>query len=356
MDILGIGNALLDIFGFSDEDLALSLGLHPNRGTHVSPERLDELLLAVPNPIFVSGGTAANALKTSAALGLDCAFVGCIGTEDREDDRWARLFTADLSDARVEAILERRTIPTGRCLVIHMPGSMKSIACSPGAAPKINPEQITAQLISKARQVFVDGQILRNPDVFGTVDRLCRDAGVPLAVDVASTDIAREKSAVIGRLLAESGATVFLNEDEARALASALEGTVPSDLSGLSPDARCDAIFSRCVQAGSGAGADTKAGKATIVVKLGERGVRCWSAEGKTEIAAEAVDHPLDDTGAGDTFAGAFLAARLQGLGLAECLESANLAARASLFAPGTRLEADSFDALKKRFPLFARG
>jgi sugar/nucleoside kinase (ribokinase family) len=346
MDILGIGNALLDIFGFSDEDLALSLGLHPNRGTHVSPERLDELLLAIPNPIFVSGGTAANALKASAALGLDCAFVGCVGTEDREDDRWARLFTEDLSGARVQAILERRTIPTGRCLVIHMPGGMKSIACSPGAAPKINAEQITAELISKARQVFVDGQILRNPDVFASVDKLCRDTGVPLAVDVASADIARDKSAVIERLLAKSGATVFLNEDEGRALASALERTVPSDLSALSPDERCDVIFSHCVQAGPG--------KATIIVKLAERGVRCWSAEGKTEIEAEAVDHPLDDTGAGDTFAGAFLAARLRGLCLAECLETANLAARASLFAPGTRLETDSFDALKKRFPLFA--
>lgn len=353
MDILGIGNALLDIFGFSDEDLALSLGLHPNRGTHVSPERLDELLLAVPNPIFVSGGTAPNALKASAALGLDCAFVGCVGTEDREDDRWARLFTADLSDARLQAFLERRTIPTGRCLVIHMPGGMKSIACSPGAAPKINPEQITASLVAKARQVFVDGQILRNPEVFGKIDKVCRDAGVPLAVDVASADIAREQSATIVRLLAESGATVFLNEDEGRALMSVLERSVPTDLSGLSPDERSDVVFSHCTQAGSGAGKG--AGKATIVVKLGERGVRCWSAEGKTEIAAEAVGLPLDDTGAGDTFAGVFLAARLRGLGLAECLEGANLAARACLFAPGTRLDADSFDALKKRFPLFAR-
>ena len=97
MDILGIGNALLDIFWFSDDESALALGLHPNKSAHMESGRLDELLLAVQAPIFVSGGSASNSVKTAAALGIDTAFIGCTGTEDRETDRWARLFTEDLA-------------------------------------------------------------------------------------------------------------------------------------------------------------------------------------------------------------------------------------------------------------------
>ncbi len=341
MDILGIGNALLDIFSFSDEDIALALGLHPNRSSHVPPERLDELLIAVPTPIPVSGGCVPNALKAASFLGLECAAVGCVGTEDREDDRWARSFMDDLAESGVRTILERRTKPTGRCLVLHMPGGMKSVACAPGAAPTLDAGQIDDALVSRARTVFVDGQTLRNRDVFEKITRACRVSKVPLAIDVAAADIVREKSAVIERLLAESGATVFLNEDEARALAVSLEKTVPVDLSGYAPNERADMVFSHYARSGSGT--------ACIVVKRGERGAECWTAKGKTEAMTEPVRYPLDDTGAGDTFAGAFLAARLGCHSLAECLEAGNLAARACLSAPGTRLAKDDFAAIARR-------
>jgi len=341
MDILGIGNALLDIFSFSDEDLALRLALHPNRAAHVAPERLDELLLAVPNPIFVSGGTAGNALKAARLLGLSCAFVGCVGTEDREDDRWASLFASDLEASGVSLALERRTRATGRCLVIHMPGGMKSIACSPGAAPTIDPEQITQSLIKSASQIFVDGQTIRNREVFEKIERLCRELAVPLAVDVASADIARGECAAIARILSESGATVFLNEDEAFTLAAALEPTVPKGGKRRDAEETADAVFSFYARSG--------AGTATIVMKRGEHGARCWTAAGRDEAATEAVGIPLDDTGAGDVFAGAFLAARLAGLPTARSLEAGNEAARACISVPGSRLDPEAFASLHAR-------
>ena len=139
MDILGIGNALIDIFCFSDDETALSLGLHPNQAIHVTSERLDELLLAVPSRISVSGGSASNTVKAAAALGASCAFVGCVGTEDRERDLWGQIFARELLSFGVQCVLENRTETSGRCLVLHMPGGLKSIACAPGAAPTLHP-------------------------------------------------------------------------------------------------------------------------------------------------------------------------------------------------------------------------
>jgi sugar/nucleoside kinase (ribokinase family) len=219
---------------------------------------------------------------------------------------------------------------------------MKSIACSPGAAPTIDPAQITPNLIQSASQVFVDGQTIRNREAFDRIERLCRELAVPLAVDVASADIARGECAAIARVLSESGATVFLNEDEAFALAAALEPTIPSGGKRRDAEKTADAVFSFYARSG--------AGTATIIMKRGERGARCWTAAGREESATEAVGHPVDDTGAGDVFAGAFLAARLAGFPTARSLEAANEAARTCLSVPGTRLDPEAFAALKARF------
>ena len=98
MRIAGIGNALLDLFWFPDTEAAPVLGLHPNSTVHTDPDRMDELLLGVPAPIQVSGGSAANALKAASLLGEDCVFFGCLGSFEREYDPWAKAFLADLSD------------------------------------------------------------------------------------------------------------------------------------------------------------------------------------------------------------------------------------------------------------------
>lgn len=335
MDILGIGNALVDIFSFSDDETALALGLHPNHASHMEPGRLDELLIAVQSPIYVAGGTAANALKAASALGLSCAFVGCTGTEDRESDRWARMFCAELASFGVKALTESRSSTTGRCLVLHMPGTMKSIACAPGAAPSIKTEQITEELVASARVVFVDGQTLRNRDAFERISALCRERRVPLAVDVASTDIARGKSAEIARLFGDNDCILFLNEDEAVALAVALEPTVPGDRGILSEKACVEAVFSFYTR---------KTGYfPCIVMKLGEKGARLWSGGKAYEAPIDPVTNVIDDTGAGDVFAGAFLAAYLQSIPQAESLSFANRAARECLTIPGTRLDCDGF-------------
>ena len=335
MDILGIGNALVDIFSFSDDETALALGLHPNHASHMEPSRLDELLLAVQSPIYVAGGTAANALKAASALGLSCAFVGCTGTEDRESDRWARIFRAELAAFGVHALTESRSSTTGRCLVLHMPGAMKSIACAPGAAPSINKEQISEDFVASARVVFVDGQTLRNRDAFERISALCRERHIPLAVDVASVDIAREKCAELVRLLGDNDCILFLNENEAITLAIALEQTVPGDRGFLSEEECVDTVFSFYTR---------KEGYfPCIVMKLAEKGARLWSGGKAYEAPTEPVMHVLDDTGAGDVFAGAFLAACLQAIPPAESLSFANRAARECLSVPGTRLDCELF-------------
>ncbi len=338
MDILGIGNALLDIFCFSDDEIALSFGLHPNHAAHVAPDRLDEILLAVRSPVFVSGGSASNAVKAASALGAKTAFIGCTGTNDRENDEWAYLFRADLESYGVECHLEKKNKPTGRCLVIHMPGNLKSIACSPGAAIDLHTDQLTEALITEAKTVLVDGQIMRNRELCDRISEMCAARSIPIALDIASCDIARQYSAETKELLARNDTILFMNEDETIALAEELAGEMTSHTD--NPVDKADAVFSY-LTAGRG-------DFPCIIEKRGEKGARAWRNGCCIEAQTIPADRFLDDTGAGDVFAGAFLRAFLTGLTLAGSLEFANSAAGLKLHSPGTRLDREHFTALAK--------
>ncbi len=347
MDILGIGNALLDIFYFSDEESSLSLGLHPNHAAHVSPERLDELLLAVPNPIYVSGGSASNAVKAASALGARTAFIGCTGTVDREDDHWARMFRSDLASFGVSCVLEHRNAPSGRCLVIHMPGGLKAVACAPGAAPLLRTEQIDEELLGQAKTVLLDGQVLRNKAVTDRISHFCRTRRIPLAIDISTSDIARNFSGAAKDLLINNETILFLNTDEALTLALALENTVPGDKGIQNEEEFIDSVFSFYTE--------RKKNFPCIIEKRGENGARAWASGAKYEAAAEKVSCVLDDTGAGDVFAGAFLCAYLRELSLSACLAFANTSAREALFVPGSSIDRGIFRELTATLPISHR-
>ncbi len=320
MDILGIGNALVDVFCFSDDELALSLGLHPNNTVHIRPERMDELLAFIPDQIPVSGGGASNALKAAAALGASCAFAGCTGSEDREIDRWARLFERDMGAFGIEARLERRSIPTGRCLVLHMPGGMKSVACAPGAAPTLRPEQIETGLVSRAKIVHFDGQLLRNGELTDRVANLCKSFGIPLSIDIASIHIARNHAGTIDSILRQNECVLFMNEDEAH------EFTMAMNPIGCEDETLTEYTRGR-------------GRKTCIVRKRGEAGAQAWLDGERYEAAGIVVERPLDDTAAGDCFAGAFLHSWLGGVPLGDNLKAANRFAAKALTVPGSALE-----------------
>jgi len=75
----------------------------------------------------------------------------------------------------------------------------------------------------------------------------------------------------------------------------------------------------------------------------------------RTDAPTIPADPVLDDTGAGDAFNGAFLAARLKNLPLADCLEFANAAARTTLSVPGSRFDRDAFSGLARKLAASAQ-
>jgi sugar/nucleoside kinase (ribokinase family) len=221
-----------------------------------------------------------------------------------------------------------------------MPGSLKAIACSPGAAPRLRIEQIQAETVTRSKLVLLDGQVLRNAEVTERVMTLCRENNVPLAVDIASTDIARTFSNTVLEMIVQNMCILFMNSDEALALAMALEQSVPGDRGIQIADDFVDSIFSFFARVATPF--------PCIIEKRGELGARAWSGGNRYEAGTVPAPVILDDTGAGDTFAGAFLHAFIRNQDISRSLAFANRAAFLALRYPGSRLDREEFRLLGK--------
>ncbi|MEM7072248.1 MAG: PfkB family carbohydrate kinase, partial [Pseudomonadota bacterium] len=121
-DVIGIGNALLDILVPVDDGLLGELGITRGAMELVTSERSDGLYRHLPEGRQRSGGSAANTIAGFAALGGSAGFIGKVG-----DDAFGDRFIADLQASNIawfgknmalQTITESERAGTGRCLVL----------------------------------------------------------------------------------------------------------------------------------------------------------------------------------------------------------------------------------------------
>ncbi len=324
-ELVGIGNALVDVFAAVDEELGPFWGIHPDSAVHVDGDRLAKILSSLKNPVAIAGGGTANVCKLAALMGIRAAFVGCVGSTPAGDaDPYARQFEEELGAAGVALSLARGQAATGACAVIRMPGGNNAVAACPAAALELQVRDISADLIRDARVVVLDGFILNRQDIVTHVISLADRHGTIIALDVSSAGIAAQRATEIAAYARTYPLILFLNEKESTAFCRALSGDAGDDGEPYDPlRALCaNDLFP------------------IIVVKRGARGALVF-ANGTVHSAPTAAALPFDATGAGDAFAAAFLSAWIRGKSLSRCAHQGNRLAREVLRVPGTRIEAE---------------
>lgn len=261
----------------------------------------------------VQGGAGANVAAWLVALGVQTAFVGCVG-----DDPFGREAVAVLASAGVRPFVQvDPTRPTGTVVVLVGAGGERTMLPDAGANSALDAGRLPAPDIAAARWLHVSGYTLLNPGsrpAAIAAITLAREAGVPTSVDVASAAPLETLGGKEFLRLTEGLDLAFCTLEEA----AVLVGTRDPDVA----LARLTASYRE------------------VVLKLGEMGARWSSAHDGPTIAtpsAPASGPILDTTGAGDAFAGAYLAARTQGADVASALVSACAAAASVVTRAGTR-------------------
>jgi sugar/nucleoside kinase (ribokinase family) len=302
MEIVGIGNALMDVIAFVDEAYAPMLGFHNNAVVHFERSRLDSILADLPDTTVSPGGGVANTVRAAAYLGATAAFAGMVG----EDDYGAK-YEEELAASGVESFLSRSGDGTGIYCALIRPDGGRTLLVAPGAALDICLESPRDGLFRPGALLYLECFLLSDRAFFMDCLRRARAAGMETAMDLASRALTAANRDFILDLLPKYCDVLFANEDEFVALA------------GL-PLREGLELF---------AGWDIE-----IVVKRAEMGA-VWAKDGRVVSSPVREMRPVDETGAGDAFAAGFLYGRSLGLPPERSLRLGNRVAEEILCVPG---------------------
>ncbi|MEU6711004.1 carbohydrate kinase family protein [Nonomuraea sp. NPDC046802] len=245
---------------------------------------------------LVLGGSGAITACGAATLGLRTAFAGRVG-----DDAAGRFVLSALAERGVDVshcVIDSR--PTAMTVVLA-DGADRAILTSPGCLPYLTVDDLPRGL---AAHVHVSSYFLQPALAAGLPAFLAGERRSGAATSLDTNDDPAGAWDGVADVLPE--VDVFLpNAAEATAIAARLGPRPPS----------------AAVRAEDAAAALGGLGPA-VIVKDGRDGALAWESGRLTRAPAVPVE-PVDTVGAGDSFNAGFIAARLRGLSLPECLRVA---------------------------------
>ena len=327
-DVLGIGNAIVDIIGRAQEDFLLRQGMQKGAMALIDEQCAQSIYAAMGPAIEISGGSAANTIVGVASFGASTAFIGKV-----KDDELGRTFGHDIRAVGVafEPPTESAGPSTGRCYILVTPDGERTMNTYLGAAQELGPDDIDAEIVAASAITYLEGYLWdpkNAKDAFLKAASVAHEARRLVALtlsDAFCVDRWREEFLQLIR-----GGTVditFANEAEVKSLYQTAD--FDTAVSALRQDA------------------------ALAVVTRSEQG--CWivSREGTQRVAAFPIERLVDATGAGDLFAAGFLFGLARGVDLAAAARLGALAAAEVIQHLGARPET-SLEALAQQHGLSA--
>src|SRR5437588_1621035 len=152
-DVLGIGNAIVDIIGRTQEDFLLRHGMQKGAMVLIDGARAQSIHAAMGPAIEISGGSAANTIVGLASFGASAAFIGKL-----RDDPLGRTFAHDIRAAGVWfATPPAANGPsTGRSYILVTPDGERAMNTYLGAAQELRPDEIDPKLVAACAITYLE--------------------------------------------------------------------------------------------------------------------------------------------------------------------------------------------------------
>lgn len=314
-DVLGIGNAIVDVLAHCDDDFLAAEGLVKGSMNLIEVARSDGLYARMGPAVEVSGGAAANTMAGLASFGSRAAYVGKI-----RDDQLGEVFAHDIRAAGVHFAtpVAPDGPPTARSLILVTPDAHRTMSTYLGAAVELGPEDIDADLVARCAITYLEGYLWDKPrakDAFRVAMAAARGAGRRVSLTLSDSFCVERHRAEFNALVDHQVDILFANRDEILSL------TQTADLA-----AAVAGVRGRCEIA---------------VITLSEHGSLVVTADEAVEVPAAPVPELVDTTGAGDLYAAGFLHGVVQGRPLGDCAALGSLAAAEVISHLGARPLAD---------------
>jgi sugar/nucleoside kinase (ribokinase family) len=313
-DVLGIGNAIVDVIARAEEDFLLKQGMRKGAMTLIDEARAEAIYDAMGPAIEMSGGSAANTIVGLSSLGARSAFVGKV-----KDDGLGRAFSHDIRAAGVAfTSAPASTGPsTGRCYVLVTPDGERTMNTYLGAAQDLHPADIDAETIAASAITYLEGYLWdpkNAKDAFIKAAKIAHGADRKVALTLSDAFcVDRWRDEFLHLMRSRTVDLIFANEAELRSLYQSSD-------------------FEAAIKA-------LRADIDVAVVTRSEKGCLVLGPDGAEAVPAFAVDRVVDTTGAGDLFAAGFLCGLARGADDRTCGRLGALAAGEVIQHLGARPE-----------------
>ena len=160
LDVLGIGNAIVDVLSHTEDNFLVKHDLVKGAMTLIDAATADRLYEAMGAGIECSGGSAANTIAGVASLGGAGGYIGKV-----KQDQLGRIFAHDIRALGVEFITPATPdgAPTARCLIFVTPDAQRTMQTYLGACVELGPEDIDPGQVAAPKIVYLEGYLWDPP-------------------------------------------------------------------------------------------------------------------------------------------------------------------------------------------------
>ncbi len=313
-DILGIGNAIVDVVAATDDQFLSKHDMRKGSMTLIDAGAAEALYAAMPPGRESSGGSAANTCAAAAALGARVAYLGKVA-----EDTLGSVFAGDIEAAGVRFPTERlrEGAPTARCLILVTPDGQRTMHTFLGACVTFGEADVDTALVADAQVTYLEGYLFDPPAAqaaFRLAAETAHRAGRQVALSLSDPFCVDRHRAAFRELVRGHIDILFANEAELCSLYETDEFEPAVEL------ARRDVALAALTR--SEAGSVVVRGTDTVVVPAEPARV-------------------VDTTGAGDAYAAGFLTGLTAGRSLAACGRMGSLVAAEAIGHYGARPQSD---------------
>ncbi len=310
-DVLGIGNAIVDVLAHVEEDFLVRHDLVKGAMRLIDEVEAEHLYEALGPTMEQSGGSAANTIAALASFGCKAAFIGKV-----KDDQLGEVFAHDITatGAHFDTPKAADGPSTARCLVLVTPDGERTMNTWLGAAQNLGPEDIDEALVKASGIVYLEGYLFDPPaakKAFHKAAAVAREAGRKVALTLSDSFCVDRHREDFLHLIRNSVDILFANEAEIKSLYQA--STFNDAMHAVRQDCPLAVL--------------TRSAAGSVIALPDDVHV----------VEAAPVKKVVDATGAGDLFAAGFLAGHARGLELPDAARLGALAAAEIIQQMGAR-------------------
>ncbi len=291
IDVLGIGNAIMDVISPVSDGFLSENTIEKGSMTLIDEARaldLNTKFSALGAPQEIAGGSAANTLVGISSLGVKGAYIGKVA-----NDATGKRFAAGLRDSGLgfDTAPLKNQDATARCLIAVTPDGERSMNTFLGASVKFTDADVDKKLVQSADITYLEGYLFDSDAAkraFVKASEIAQAANRKVALTLSDLFCVDRHRESFKHLIKHHVDIVFANEAELLSLYETAD-------------------FDAAVSALRG---DCKVG----CVTRSEKGSLIMDGADLHEIPVAAAASVTDTTGAGDQYAAGVLAGHVMGM------------------------------------------